>query len=62
MSLENGVAAGVRRIEALTGRNVFEYYRGIEETLENVSGILRAGNGDVVEKAQSKPFRLRSNP
>ena len=49
---ENGVAAGVRRIEALTGRNVFEYYRGIEETLENVSGILRAGNGDVVEKAR----------
>ena len=28
---EAGVAAGVRRIEALTGNNVIEYYRQMEE-------------------------------
>lgn len=30
---ESGVAAGVRRIEALTGRGVFEYYQKMEQTL-----------------------------
>ena len=31
---ESGVAAGVRRIEALTGDNVFAYYKKEEEELE----------------------------
>ena len=31
---ENGVAAGVRRIEALTGKGVFGYYQNLERTLD----------------------------
>ena len=31
---ENGVAAGVRRIEALTGDGVLNYYKNLEKTLE----------------------------
>ncbi len=30
---ESGVAAGVRRIEAITGHGVFRYYEGLEQTL-----------------------------
>ena len=30
---ESGIAAGVRRIEALTGKAVIEYYRKQEEQL-----------------------------
>ena len=31
---ESGVAAGVRRIEALTGQGVFDYYNDLEKKLE----------------------------
>ena len=34
---ESGVAAGVRRIEALTGDNVFAYYKNIEAELERAA-------------------------
>ena len=37
---EAGVAAGVRRIEALTGNNVIEYYRQMEENLLEKAGYI----------------------
>jgi len=47
---ENGVAAGVRRIEALTGNGVFTYYKGLEQTLEEASRVLKATPATLVEK------------
>ena len=47
---ENGVAAGVRRIEALTGKGVFGYYQNLERTLEDASRILKTTPGALVEK------------
>ena len=38
---EQGVAAGVRRIEALTGKSVFEYYNHMEETLNEASRVAK---------------------
>ena len=38
---EAGVAAGVRRIEALTGNNVIEYYRQMEENLHTIAKTLK---------------------
>ncbi|SHM20351.1 alanyl-tRNA synthetase [Anaerosporobacter mobilis DSM 15930] len=38
---EQGVAAGVRRIEALTGKGVFEYYNHMEETLNEASRVAK---------------------
>jgi len=38
---ESGVAAGVRRIEALTGSGVQKYYAELEEKLEEASRILK---------------------
>lgn len=48
---ENGVAAGVRRIEALTGDGVLNYYKNLEKTLEEVSHILKATPATLTEKA-----------
>jgi alanyl-tRNA synthetase len=39
---ETGVAAGVRRIEAVTGPVAFEHFRGLERRLEEVAGLLKA--------------------
>ncbi len=47
---ENGVAAGVRRIEALTGNGVFAYYKGLERTLEEASRILKTTPAALTEK------------
>lgn len=47
---EAGVAAGVRRIEALTGDFVFAYYRNVEHTLQEAAKLLKAGTSEVTEK------------
>lgn len=39
---EAGVAAGVRRIEALTGDNVLKYYKNLEEELNKAATIVKA--------------------
>ena len=44
---EGGVAAGVRRIEAVTGLNALAYVQGMEATLGGVAGTLRVTPGDV---------------
>ena len=38
---ETGIAAGVRRIEALTGENVLSYYAQVEETLNEAARIAK---------------------
>ncbi len=47
---ESGVAAGVRRIEALTGSGVLAYYKEIEEILHNAARSLKCAPNAVVEK------------
>lgn len=47
---ESGVAAGVRRIEALTGDNVFAYYKKEEEELEAAAKAAKATPATLVEK------------
>ena len=39
---EGGVAAGVRRIEAITGTNALEYTQGLESSLHSLAATLRA--------------------
>lgn len=39
---ESGVAAGVRRIEALTGKALFEYYNTMESELQKAAKLLKA--------------------
>ena len=47
---EAGIAAGVRRIEALTGNNVIEYYRQMEENLHTIAKTLKTSPAEITEK------------
>lgn len=57
---EGGVAAGVRRIEALTGKGVTAYYRQMEETLEQAAKVLKTTPGKVTEKIEHLLAELKS--
>ncbi|MBS7526720.1 alanine--tRNA ligase [Fusibacter paucivorans] len=50
---EAGVAAGVRRIEAITGENVYKYLTEIDEKMQQVADILKANASDVIVKAEA---------
>mgnify|MGYP004669413199 FL=1 len=47
---EAGVAAGVRRIEALTGEGVFKYYKKLEQELNEAAQIVKATPATLTEK------------
>ncbi|EJW97091.1 alanyl-tRNA synthetase, partial [gut metagenome] len=47
---ESGIAAGVRRIEALTGNGVLEYYKKQEEALHAAAKALKANPSEVLDK------------
>jgi alanyl-tRNA synthetase len=49
---ETGVAAGVRRIEAVTGQGAFDYVNRREETLAHVAALLKSHPNDVVTAAE----------
>ncbi len=49
---ESGVAAGVRRIEALTGRGAFEHLAGKEEALESVAAVLKTSPDNLAHRAE----------
>ena len=50
---ENGIAAGVRRIEALTGDGVIEFYQDIESRMQKVAELLKTNESELVSKAES---------
>ncbi len=47
---ESGVAAGVRRIEALTSKGLFAYYNHMEETLNESAKLVKANPDQLTEK------------
>jgi alanyl-tRNA synthetase len=50
---ETGVAAGVRRIEALTGPGAYELVRGEERSLARVAELLKSGAELVVKRVET---------
>jgi alanyl-tRNA synthetase len=56
---EGGVAAGVRRVEALTGDAAFEYVTESEHRLKDVAGLVRGSRDDVEEKVRQLLDRSR---
>ena len=56
---ESGVAAGVRRIEALTGKAAYEYLRKQEETLRSVEKLTKANSANVIEKVSSLQVEIK---
>ena len=57
---ESGIAAGVRRIEALTGDGVFQYYRNVEKELAEAAKTVKATPANLIEKLQHMMEELKA--
>lgn len=47
---ESGIAAGVRRIEALTGNGLMEYYKNLESLLNQAAKAAKTSTGELSDK------------
>lgn len=47
---ESGIAAGTRRIEAITGDNVLSYYAEVEKTLNEAAKAAKCSTADLTDK------------
>ena len=52
ITAESGVASGVRRIEAVTGRGALEWIGANQQSLNNVAGLLRSQPENAAERVQ----------
>ena len=57
---ESGVAAGVRRIEALTGRGLMAYYDGLEHTVKEAASLVKAAPAELTEKLKHLLAEMKS--
>ncbi len=57
---EGGVAAGVRRVEALTGANVFAYYQKVEEDLQRAAAAAKAAPANLAEKIAAMQAQIKA--
>ena len=57
---ESGVAAGVRRIEALTGSNAREYYKNTENKLNEAAKLLKSNSTDIAEHIKKLQDELKA--
>jgi alanyl-tRNA synthetase len=56
---ESGVAAGVRRVEAVTGKTAYEWVVHTEQVLRDIADMLRGSREDVDEKVRELVERSR---
>ncbi len=57
---ESGVAAGVRRIEALTGNGVLNYYKEMEETLFAAAAIAKTSPAELPKKLEHMTAQIKA--
>ncbi|MGN0481398.1 MAG: DHHA1 domain-containing protein, partial [Lachnospiraceae bacterium] len=57
---ETGIAAGVRRIEALTGNGVLEYYKNIEAELNAAAKAAKSEPAQLVKKIQTMSDEIKA--
>ncbi|MBR1815477.1 MAG: alanine--tRNA ligase [Lachnospiraceae bacterium] len=57
---EDGVAAGVRRIEALTSKGAFEYYKNIEEEIIEAAKAAKTEPSKLKDKIESMLSELKN--
>ncbi|MEY8428065.1 alanine--tRNA ligase [Lachnospiraceae bacterium 46-15] len=57
---ESGIAAGVRRIEALTGDGVFAYYREAEQKLSQAAALLKTTPNELADKISHLQAELKA--
>ena len=59
ITAEGGVAAGVRRVEAVTGLNALAYVQGMEATLGGVAGTLKVAPAEVPARVSGMLEQMR---
>ena len=57
---ESGIAAGVRRIEAITGKEVYNYLSQVEDKMKHISTIVKGNFDDVETKVESLVNEVKS--
>lgn len=57
---ENGIAAGVRRIEALTGPGLVAYYKKIEEDLHSAAKAAKTDISGLIKKIESMQEEIKT--
>ena len=57
---ESGVAAGVRRIEAITGANVLTYYANLEAQLTEAASIVKSTPANLNDKLKSLMAEIKA--
>ena len=57
---EGGVAAGVRRIEAITGANALAYVQGLESTVQSVAATLKSPATEVQPRLEQVLEQVRA--
>lgn len=57
---EGGVAAGIRRVEAVTGDNALAYLRSLEHTVNGLAGSLKVAPQDVPSRVASVLDQVRA--
>jgi alanyl-tRNA synthetase len=56
---ESGVAAGVRRVEAVTGAGALEYFQSLESTVARVAGALKSSPDDISNRIAAMQAQTR---
>jgi alanyl-tRNA synthetase len=56
---ETGIAAGVRRIEAVTGKNALAWLSSGEDALASIAGLVKSGRDEVEDKVRQLVERGR---
>ena len=57
---ESGIAAGVRRIEALTGNGVLDYYQTLEEELNEAAQTAKTAPADLSKRIRSMQAEIKA--
>jgi alanyl-tRNA synthetase len=57
---ENGIAAGVRRIEALTSKGVFDYYKEVEEELFAAAKAVKAEPANLLKRLEGMQEEIKT--
>jgi alanyl-tRNA synthetase len=57
---ETSIAAGVRRIEALTGNNVFVYYRNMEQELNEIAKITKTKPAMLLKRVEGMQEEIKA--